>query len=314
MFGALAGLGSALAWSISTLLFARVGAQVRPLAINAFKCTLALFVLGAVLVATGGVRWPGTAPALLLAGSALTGLTFGDWAHFLALEKLGPRRTLTFAALTPPVTAVIASLRLGEHLPWLAWAGMGVTLAGVTLVLRERAAGGGPSLSRAGLGWAALALALNAVANVLAREGGYGLTGLQVTVARLVVGAAGLWLVLLVTGRTGELVAPLRTPAVRTRIVLASLVGTCLGIWLYMVGIGTIGPGVTATLGATSPVFVLLLSRVVFHEPVTPRGLLGTLAAVAGVALLVYATPAAPSRVDSSAGVTSSPSPSVEAP
>ncbi len=311
MFGALAGLGSALAWSISTLLFARVGAQVRPLAINAFKCTLALGVLGGVLVATGGLAWPGTTPALLLAGSALTGLTFGDWAHFLALERLGPRRTLTLAALTPPVTALLASARLGEHLPWLAWAGMAVTLAGVCLVLWERAKGGG-TLSRSGLAWGAVALGLNAVANVLAREGGYGLSGLQVTVARLVVGAGGLWVVLLVTGRVGEVIAPLRTPSVRGRLVLASLVGTCLGIWLYMVGIGAIGPGITATLGATSPVFVLVISRFVFHEPVTARGLFGTFAAVAGVALLVYAT--TPSRAGSSPGEPSSGPSSVAAP
>ncbi len=282
----------AAAWAVSTLIFARVGVTVRPLVLAAVKCTLALALMSATLLATEGTGFAealGAPAAALLVASGVLGLTVADAAHFLALVRLGPRRTLILAALTPIATALLAAARLGEGVGLGTAVGMAVTLAGVALVLRERApgdVGSRASGERAGIAFALVAVLANAVANVLAKEGGAGVPALAVAVVRLGAGTVGLHLVLLATRRHVEVARALASWRTAAPLLAASFVGTYLGIWGFMFALGRAHTGTVSTLTATSPVFVLLFGRVVLGERITARAAVGTAAAVAGVALL----------------------------
>jgi drug/metabolite transporter (DMT)-like permease len=69
-------------------------------------------------------------------------------------------------------------------------------------------------------------------------------------------------------------------------IVVASLLGTVVGTWLFIYAIQTIGAGRNAVISATAPMMALPFSIVWLQERPTRWTLLGTLLTAAGIALV----------------------------
>jgi drug/metabolite transporter (DMT)-like permease len=74
------------------------------------------------------------------------------------------------------------------------------------------------------------------------------------------------------------------------RVLPATLFGTYLAMLLMMAGIALAPATVAAVLLATTPVFSLLLESWVERRLPTATGILGTLLAIAGVAILTRAS------------------------
>ncbi|MAB83763.1 MAG: hypothetical protein CMJ24_10075, partial [Phycisphaerae bacterium] len=70
-------------------------------------------------------------------------------------------------------------------------------------------------------------------------------------------------------------------------ILLGAIFGPVLGVWLSLVSIDRIDAGVAATLMSLSPVFILPVARIVEHEHIGLRAVLGAVLAVIGVGVLV---------------------------
>jgi drug/metabolite transporter (DMT)-like permease len=66
-----------------------------------------------------------------------------------------------------------------------------------------------------------------------------------------------------------------------------ALTGPFLGIWLSLVAVQNTEVGVASTLMAVSPIFLLPIGRIVFGERIGVRSVAGTLAAIAGVGMLL---------------------------
>lgn len=78
----------------------------------------------------------GTTLAAGLLGGLLNGL--GSWAMFVSLERDGKASIVVpMTALYPLVTAVLATILLGERPTWLEWVGIAVALAGGVLLSYE---------------------------------------------------------------------------------------------------------------------------------------------------------------------------------
>ncbi len=292
--GEISALTSAFLWAAAAMLFAHLGRKLEPLALNLLKCSLALCFVGLTLALTEGRIWPDEIEAAelgWLALSGLVGLTLGDTAYFAALVRLGPRRTLLLWALAPPVTAVLAVPVLGEPLTATMAAGIALTAAGVAWVIRERSPAGSVGAvrhgeERLGLAVGIAAAGCQATGLVLAKLGGGGSEAIDITVVRLLFGSLGLLAVVTLTGRLRGAIGPLREPAVLGGVVLASTIGTYLGIWLSMAGVRYALVGVAATLNSTSPIFILPLAALFLHERISVRAVLGACLAVAGIAVL----------------------------
>jgi drug/metabolite transporter (DMT)-like permease len=65
-----------------------------------------------------------------------------------------------------------------------------------------------------------------------------------------------------------------------------TILGPVIGVWLSQVAVAETNTAVAGTLIATAPVFVIPLTRVVHGHRASGRAWLGTLVALAGVALL----------------------------
>jgi drug/metabolite transporter (DMT)-like permease len=298
VIGPLASVASSFIWAIASVVFMRLGARNSPEAMNFGKCAIALVLMMLTLAVLQGSPLP---QAMSLTGfgwyalSALVGLTIGDTAYFYALTRLGARRALMFSALVPAMTAAFGVAFLGESLTPVMLGGMAMTVAGVTIVIRERTAPAADApaerpVDAAGIALGVLAALSQATGSVLTRAAsGHDEAGaLEISIARLAVAVVGIVVVLAVRGRLREIPA-LFVDRRSTRLIVAgSLLGTYLGVWLMNIGIVySANVGVAATLNSTSPLFILPVGRIMLGERVTIRALLGAVLAVAGIAVLV---------------------------
>ena len=276
MTGQFAALGAALAWTLASGLWQSLSHQGSALALNAWKNGMASLIFLPVLVSLPWLDNRDSVPWLLLSG--VVGIAAGDSFYLAALRRLGTRRTLTVEALGPVLASVGSVLLMGEALSPQAWVGAAMVTTAVVLV-----AGSSVDLSRdrAGLALALMAVICGLVGAFLAREvlSTTALTPLQTSSVRLCGGWLGL--VPLLLHRAEAALPWIR--ARRGRVLLATLLGTNLGILLQQMVFQqmAVGPGVT--LMSTAPVMALLIGR--FEgDPIQPRGVAAALLAVAGVA------------------------------
>lgn len=132
-----------------------------------------------------------------------------------------------------------------------------------------------------GIVWMVAAQALFGVMNVFTRLGARDLPWSEVAAARFLVGAA------LAAGLAAARGASLRITD-RKNTWLRSIFGTCASLGaFYALGSSRIPLGDAATLQATAPIFVALLSPWLLGEPVGERLGLAIVAAFLGVAALV---------------------------
>ncbi len=300
--GELAALAAAALWAGASILFANLGAKkISPQVLNLFKCALALVLLWMTmgLMEHSWLPHPDSDSALIaLAISGVIGLTLGDTAYFHALNRLGPRRTLIFATLSPPTTAVMAYAFLDEPLTKTMILGIIVTLAGVIWVIKERqpeASTTSPKdsdnhLEKFGIFFALVAIACQATGNILTKYGSQGLAPLETSVTRLAFGVVAL-VVWVIVGKESRKFTELFTQRGHLKtLTLATIIGTYLGIWLMVAGLQyTSNTGVAATLSSMSPVFILPLSALFLKEHVSIRAITGAVLALTGVAILIMA-------------------------
>jgi len=300
--GQAACLGAALLWALALNLFRKPIEQFGPRSVNTLKCLLA----GALQVATifilgqAGALWSASARSLVfVAASGLVGISIGDTVLFAAVLRIGVHRALLVQTTSPIFTALIAVPLQGERLAPMQVLGALVTLAGVALVVAPSRGGGRdpkPSAKRTLRRWALGGVALGtlsaiaqAVGIVMAKEGMGEVPVLASSALRLSTAALGLVALAAVSGRLGDLRVALGNVQALRRILPATLLGAYVAIFLMMAGIALAPASIAAVLLTTSPVFSLILEATVLRRPVTAKDVIGTLAAVGGVAVLTFA-------------------------
>lgn len=287
--GEAACLGAALLWAVSVQVFSGPIARHGARSVNLFKCTFATVGLGLTLIATG--RWhlvteAGGFDLFLVAVSGLVGLSLGDSALFAAVNRIGVHRSL-LVHTTAPVFAAVLAFTLGERLSRMEAVGALVVLMGIIVVLAERGeAGRVPGSFQAGVAFGLLGAFGQGAGVVIAKIGMEGVAVFPATFVRLGAGALGLITVAAVSGGSARIVRAFQDPRTLPPLVIASFFGTYVAMYLMMTGIAWAPASVAAVLLATSPVFGLGVEAVVRRRWPSVQGVVGTVVAVAGVALL----------------------------
>ncbi len=295
--GELAGLATAIAFAggatFFTLSSRLAGSQVvnraRLLAATLILLILHVLVYGTAIPAADGQRW------LWLGLSGVIGLALGDAALFQAFVQLGTRLTMLVFSTAPVFAAVMGYFLFDETLEPIAMLGMLLSLGGVAWVVSEQEAGERSTAERRvylfGLLFAFLAALGQALGAITAK---YGLVGdfpaLSAQVLRMLVATGSMWLFTLLRGDVRQTFATLRSqPRALGLLLIGSLFGPVTGVWLSLVSIQNTQVGIASTLIAMVPIFLLPVGYFVFKEKVSPRGIVGTLVALAGVAILFLA-------------------------
>ena len=298
--GEMCALLTAMCWTGSSASFAVASRAAGPLPANQFRLLAAVPVLLLLSLLLTGRCWP-HAPndrMVLLAGSGLAGLVLGDLGMFYALATIGPRIS-TVVMASWPAFGVGFDLLLGRWPSPAVMVGIGLTMAGVALVLLRNRDG---SAWRSGItSWqwsvgilgALLGAVGQAAGSVLSRIGmeksvelPQGVDALPATVVRMVTAVVGLQLVLLVCRRPFAFTAVFHNRTAWRAALLGAGFGPVGGVWLSMLALQhAADSGIAYSLMATTPIFMMPLARLLYGARIGWLGVIGTVLAVAGVAV-----------------------------
>ena len=293
--GEIAALFAACFWAVASVVYGLLGQRIPPLQLNLIKGIIAIALLLLTILLTGNFL-PTLAPmpVFLLFVSGAVGIGFGDTAFLAAINCLGARRVLLLGTLSPPMTAIAATIVLQERLNISAWCGILLTILGVAWVVTERVPGTSDISATQlwqGIGFGLLAAMTNATGTVISRVAFVtgNISPLWAALLRL---SAAVLIILVWTCFPRRGGATLPYPYWRSqRVILASFFaafcGTFLGIWLQQTAIKFTAAGIASTLMQTSPLFVLPIA-ICMGEKVSWRAIAGVIIAIAGIGLLFY--------------------------
>ena len=286
--GHFASLLAAALWAVASIFFTRLQDRVHALTLNFLKTGIACLLMLVTLRVLSGSFWPARLAShelLWLASSGLIGLTIGDSLLFLAFKRIGPRRALLFMTLAPPVTALLAWPLLGEPVTLKMAAGIILTIAGVAFVIDSGSSSGEKLLGKGGYLLAAGSAICQAVGNLGTKLGGQH-APLELGIVRITAGAVGLLVLMACLRPIRHDLEPLKESKTFGYVLIATLLGTYLGIWLQVAGLRYAPAGIAATLSSTSPIFVLPLAAVWLGDSMNARSVSAALLATCGMALL----------------------------
>ncbi len=281
-------------WAFTAIFFTLAGDRVGSLAVNRTRLVMAVVMLGAMHLALFGTVLPLEATWhhwFWFGLSGIIGLMLGDSFLFQAYLDIGPRKGMLVMSSWPIFSSVMALMFLGETLGWVEITGIAVTVGGIAWVILERGIdkqqGRSERLGRGVL--LAFGGAFCQAAGIVAAKRGLDgtISPLSGTLIRMIVAAGGIWLLTLLFGGIKESIGKLRDRKALAYTAFGALCGPFLGVWMSLEAVDHAKVGVASALMALAPVLVLPMVQIVFKERVSWRATFGTMAAFAGVALLL---------------------------
>ncbi len=300
-----AALSAAFLWSISSFVWSRV--KLSAIQLNTAKNMIGLMLLTVhvivlILLSSGAEDSENTFQLRAsleawgwLALSGAIGIVLGDTLFFRSLQILGPRRALVMATFSPIFAAAVSWVVLGEILVAFQIVGILTSVIGIVIVVSERGArqeamdlfpGSQTAGVLLGIGAAFCQAAGAAVSKLGMNQDDC--SALEASLIRMAFAAIGSMLIITAQRKAGELFKSLSDWKLSRKVLLASILGTWLGIWLSQVAIKETEVGIAQTLLATSPLFAIPLVRIIEGHKPSWLAIAGTLLAVFGIALTVW--------------------------
>ncbi|MDP6976566.1 MAG: DMT family transporter [Acidimicrobiales bacterium] len=293
----LAALLAATAWACSSLIAAE---PVRRLG-GPRWCRIRMLWVCAMLTAwatlKGGWASIDTGDLGLLALSGMVGIFVGDAGLFIAMSRIGPRRTSVLFTTNTPMAALGGVFLFHES--FTAWSLIGATLTvlGVMLAINFGSGRGVPSdvyeridgRLRVGVAWATVG-AVGQAAGVLAAKPilDAGADTIAVAATRALLATAAMWAVYRPTDRLvrSDTSAPIRRTD-HWRFAASGLVAMVVGMTLLLYALANGDTGVATILSGTTPVLLLPILWARTRQPPSPGAWFGAGLTVVGTALLV---------------------------
>lgn len=287
--GEFAALATAFLWTITALSFEQAAKRIGSLAVNIlrlglaliFFCLLSLFRNGTLIphnIDTHGWIW--------LSVSGLIGFVFGDYCLFSAYALIGSRVANLLMALAPPLATLFGWMILGEQFSIRGLLGMSITLTGIVIVVLRRP-GNKFNLHYSargilfGLG-AALGQAVGLVFSKLGMQDADPFTSSQI---RVISGTIGFILLFTFLNKWSLLKPAFKRPSTLAFVTSGSFFGPFLGVSFSLMAVKYTTTGIASTIMALVPVLLIPPAILLLKEKVSWREVLGSVVAVAGVAL-----------------------------
>ena len=290
-WGEIAAIATAIMWAVSSTLFALSTRKLSPNIVNRIRLIGALVFIAILHFLLFGDIFPkGATPYqwLILGLSAIIGLVIGDTFLLKAYVIIGPRISMLLMSLAPIVTTAIAWIFMSEHLsPWKVFAII-ITISGVAWVVMEKKEKDHIfKVTPKGILFGIGAMVGQAIGLVLSKEGMTGdYPALSATYIRTIWGVVAIWLVTFSIANTKITFRAFKDLKSMRFVVLATIFGPFLGIYLSLEAVKYAPIGIASTLMGLAPLFMIPISFIVFKERITLRAIVGTLIALAGASLL----------------------------
>jgi drug/metabolite transporter (DMT)-like permease len=297
--GQLAALAAAGLWAGTALVIEQAARRIGSLTVNLIRLAFAFGFLCLAGWISRGRFLPTDASRhawIWLAVSGLIGFTFGDLCLYRAYLVIGPRLSTLMMSLVPLLTAAIGWLVLGETLTRRDVWGMLLIVGGVAWAIVERgkswtALPAARAAGSSGVPVAGIALGFG---GALGQAGGLVLSKLGMgsynvfaaTQIRVLAGWAGYALLFIPLRWWPNVVPALKDRRALVFTALGAFCGPFAAVSLALVAIRNTAAGVAASIMALTPVLIIPMVVLLRRERVGLGGLLGSLVAVGGVALL----------------------------
>ena len=294
--GEIASILTSVCWVTSTIFFTEGGKRVGSMVVNRVRMIFGLLLLmlanyflyqELIPLSASADRW------FWLGISGFVGLALGDIFLFQSYLMIGPRRAMLLIAGVPVLNTLFAWLFLHEALTTFGYLGIAVTVSGIFIVLSERnhhhdEFSKDKKRFRLGYVFVSLGALGQSAGMILARKGVSGdfpsLTG---TLIRAIIGTITFLVLALITKEVKSTVAAVKLDhKALIWILLGSVTGPFLGIWLSLAGLQNTDVGIASTLQALAPVMMLPVAHYLYKEKLSPRAIIGTFVAMAGVAVI----------------------------
>ena len=294
--GELAALGTASLFAVTTWMFTSAGRAVGAQVTNRIRLIFALIYLMVLNIILFREPLPFSADPsrwFWLSLSGIIGLSLGDAFLFQSFVAVGPRLGSLLLSLAPIFSAVIAWLFFGETLTILQITGIVLALAGIAWVITstDESPDTKQGDTRRGVIFGILAALGQALGLILSKKGMSGdFPAFQGNAIRMLAAVIFIWAWSALDGTARSTVSAVRQkPQVIRLILIGAFVGPVLAVSLSLFSIQHAVLGVASTLMSLTPVILLPISHFVFKENVGWQAILGTVLAIAGVALLFLA-------------------------
>lgn len=294
--GELAALATSFLFAMTALIFTKTGHMVGSQVTNRMRLMFALIylvILNSILFreplpfSAESSRW------IWLSLSGIIGLSLGDAFLFQSLVSVGPRLGSLLLSLAPIFGSIIAWIFFGESLTFLQITGIMLALTGIAWVVlsHEEPPNTPHGHTSRGMLFGVLAGLGQAVGLVLSKQGMFGeFSPFQANAIRMLAAVIFIWAWTALEGKTGATIRALREkPRAIPLIALGAVMGPLLGVSASLLAVQHAEVGVASTLMALPPVIILPISYFVFKEKIGWQAILGTVLAIAGVAVLFLA-------------------------
>jgi drug/metabolite transporter (DMT)-like permease len=285
--GALGALGSACTWAVTSLLVRSLSPLLNSVSVNAIRSTVGGTVLLGWVAASGGIGGladvSGAGFALLVV-SIILAIGVGDTIFFESVRSLGLARAMTVSMTYPLLSALLAAAVLGEPLTLPLLAGSALTLGGLVLIVAARdealrATGQlWPGVRAATVASVAWAISVVALKVPLAEMDAITAQAIRLPMAGLLLWATP-W-----AWNAGSRVRSGGRAALGSVVALSLL--TAVSSVMFVAGVKYAGVAMTTVLSSTAPMFAIPLGMIFLGERLTPAAVLGTITAVAGIAVM----------------------------
>lgn len=294
MFGAeIAALAAAATWALAGLLSVNPVEKLGSIAFNRIRMTLVAVMLIAYTTIIGTwdtIHWN---QMNAIVWSAMIGIVLGDTALFIAMRRLGPRRSGILFATNAPMATLLSWFIFSEILSWPELIGTLLVIGGVMLAIlfgkRKDQIHKWESIKGLlwiGVIWGLLAAAGQAVGSLIIKPTLLeGADPVAVSAIRVAISAVSLIVVGLLPIQS---VKPLGKLDLSSFLQIAGsgliAMGIGMTLLLYAFSIGEIG--IVASLSATSPVMMLPILWIKTGERPALGAWIGAAMVVIGSALI----------------------------
>jgi len=298
--GEFAALLTAVFWAITGIAFESAGKKVGSLSTNLIRLFMAFFFIGTYGLITRGSFIPLDASVhnwVWLSLSGLVGFVIGDLLLFEAYVVIGSRVSMLIMSLTPPITAFIGWLIMGEILTTQNIIGMILTITGIVLVVIERKSnklGESSKKKKKRINFsypvAGLLLAFGGAVGqgtglVLSKFGMQDMDPFAATQIRVITGFMGFSILFIFLKRWKKVFEAIKNKKAMSRVGIGAFFGPFLGVSFSLLAVKHTTTGVASTIMGIVPVLIIPPAVLFFKEKVTLKEIIGSVIAVGGVAL-----------------------------
>ena len=298
--GEFAALLTAVFWTITGIAFESAGKKVGSLSTNLIRLFMAFFFIGTYGLITRGSFIPLDASVhnwVWLSLSGLVGFVIGDLLLFEAYVVIGSRVSMLIMSLTPPITAFIGWLIMGEILTTQNIIGMILTITGIVLVVIERKSnklGESSKKKKKRINFsypvAGLLLAFGGAVGqgtglVLSKFGMQDMDPFAATQIRVITGFMGFSILFIFLKRWKKVFEAIKNKNAMSRVGIGAFFGPFLGVSFSLLAVKHTTTGVASTIMGIVPVLIIPPAVLFFKEKVTLKEIIGSVIAVGGVAL-----------------------------